>query len=252
MQSPIVSMRARLLSFLKHYPSLHHFVQSSYWKLLSLRASILGTKIEEKRWAKRNLNEVKKGFSNLNHPSRQLLLEKISAFQPISDALEVGCDYGPNLYLLARQFPKSKLIGIDVNPLSIQEGNKWFTQQDISNVKLLVGKADELDQFWDKNFDIVFTDAVLIYIGPDKIKKTIEDMIRITRKALILVEWHCERQSEDSNGLGVYHFGCWKRDYVDLIEQFVPRNQIRLTKIPRDLWPTRNWDKLGYIIEVIL
>lgn len=37
-----------------------------------------------------------------------------------------------------------------------------FAQEGISSIRLPVGKADELDQFTDKRFDIVFTDAVLM------------------------------------------------------------------------------------------
>ena len=44
-------------------------------------------------------------------------------------------------------------------------------------------------------------------------------MIRITRKASILVEWPCfEPQSKDPYGLGVYHLGLWRRDYVALLK----------------------------------
>lgn len=242
----------KLIPYLRrHFPLFYKLARDCYWKIRQLKAYLQGTKIEEKRWAKRKLNEIKKGFSNLNHPHRQFLLEKIDTFQPFYNILEIGCGYGPNLYLLAKKFPKTELMGIDINPLSIQEGNRLLMKEKISNVKLSVGKVDKLNKFQDKSFDIVFTDALLIYIGPDKIKKVIQEILRIVCRALILVEWHAENQ-KDPYGLGIYHFGCWKRNYVNLIKQFVPENQICLTKIPKDLWPVRNWEKLGYIIEVIL
>ena len=112
-------MRDKLILFLKQYQPLHHFARSFYWKVSSLKAQILGTKIQERKWAKRSLNEIKKGFSNLNHPHRRLILKKIGAFHPIYSILEVGCGYGPNLYLLAKEFPQADLVGIDINPLSI-------------------------------------------------------------------------------------------------------------------------------------
>jgi len=124
-----------------------------------------------------------------------------------------------------------------------------FAKEGISNVSLSVGKADELHGLRDKSFDVVFTDAVLIYIGPDKIKKVIKEMIRIAQQALIMVEWHCEPQIKDPHGLGIYHFGHWKRNYVDLLKQFIPEEQVWLTKIPPHLWPDKNWERIGYIIE---
>ena len=208
--------------------------------------------MNERRWNSRGIDEIKKGFSNLHHPHRQLFLEKIGAFQPIYSILEVGCGYGPNLYLLAQKFPKIELMGLDINPLSIQEGNKLLMKEKISNVKLSIGKVDELNKFQDKSFDIVFTDALLIYVAPDKIKKVIQEMLRITRRALILVEWHYKEQNKDSQGLGVYHLGCWKRNYVNLLKQFVPENKIHITKISKELWPAEDWGKMGYVIETIL
>ena len=122
----------------------------------------------------------------------------------------------------------------------------------ISNVKLICGKADELHQFRNKSFDIVFTDALLMYIGPDKIKKVISEMFRITRRALIFVEWHCEHQNIDPYGLGIYYFDYWKRSYIDLLKQFISKERIRLTKIPKGIWPVKDWQELGYLIEVII
>ena len=122
----------------------------------------------------------------------------------------------------------------------------------ISNVKLICGKADELHQFRNKSFDIVFTDALLMCIGPDKIKKVISEMLRIARRALILVEWYCENHNMDPYGQGIYHFGNWKRNYVSLLKQFISKERIRLTKIPNKLWPVKNWQELGYLIEVII
>ena len=114
------------------------------------------------------------------------------------------------------------MMGIDINSMTVQKGNEWLAQEGISNVKLLEGKAGELGCFKDKSFDIVFTDAVLIYIGPDKIKDVMGEMIRLTRKALILMEWHSfEPERKDLKGLGVYHSGYWIRDYAALLKQFV-------------------------------
>lgn len=250
----LIIMADNLRQFLKlHFPFIYSLFKKWYWKIKNLLAHLLGTKTEEKRWANRSLNEIKKGFTNLNHPHRQFLVQKICTFEPIFSILEVGCGYGPNLYLLAKQFPKAELVGIDINPLSILEGRKLLMEDGISNVELICGKADELHQFQDKRFDIVFTDALLVYIGPDKIKKIASEILRIARRAVILVEWHSfESERKDANGLGVYYKGLWKRDYIALLKHFIPKDQIRLTKIPNEMWPAQDWQDIGYFIEVTM
>jgi len=227
---------------------------------------LVGTRAREKEWATRHLRKSKgddwgngssdwiKGYWNsVNHPHRPFLIEAISKFDP-SSILEIGCNCGPNLYLLAKKFPAADIRGIDINPEAIQKGNEWFAQESITNVKLLAGKADELGQLQDKSSDVVFTDAVLIYVGPDKIQKVVHEMLRVACRGLILVEWHCfEPYHNDPNGLGIYYEGYWKRDYVALLKNnWVREEQIHLTKITEDIWPDKNWKEVGGIIEVVM
>ena len=261
-------VKKRVAHLLKRWPTLYRSVANIYSTLkpVHLMEHLVGTRVREREWSTRHLrksekehddwnegsNDWIKGYwYSQNHSHRPFLIEKISNFSP-SSILEIGCNCGPNLYLLGKKFPDAEIRGVDINPLAVQKGNEWLAQEGISNVKLLKGKADELRQFQDKSFDIVFTDAVLIYVGPDKIKEVIRDMVRITRRALILVEWHSEYRRKDPDGLGVYYLGNWKRDYVALLKQFVREEQIHVTKITEDVWPDRAWKDVGAVIEVVM
>lgn len=261
-------MKEQLKHILRKWPALYRFVETSYhtMRFRHLKECLLGTGVREREWATRHFHEderirddwgrghddwIKSYKDSTDHPHRQILIETVSKYNPLN-ILEIGCNCGPNLCILARKFPGAEIKGIDINPLAVQKGNEWLAQEGISNVKLLESKADELRQFQDKSFDVVFTDAVLIYIGPDKIKEVIRDMVRITRRALILVEWHSEDQRKDPDGLGVYYLGCWKRDYVALLKQFVSEEQIYVTKITEDIWPEKNWSEVGAVIEVVM
>jgi ubiquinone/menaquinone biosynthesis C-methylase UbiE len=260
-------MKEQLKHILRKWPALYRFVETSFHtlRLRHLKECLLGTGVREREWATRHFHEderirddwgkghddwIKSYKDSTDHPHRQILIETVSKYNP-SNILEIGCNCGPNLYLLGKKFPDAEIRGVDINPLAVQKGNEWLAQEGISNVKLLEGKADELGQFQDKSFDVVFTDAVLIYVGPDKIKEVMKEAIRVTRKALILVELHSfESQRKDPHGLGVYHYGNWKRDYVALLKQFVREEQIHATKITEDIWPEKNWSELGAVIEV--
>lgn len=239
-------MKEQLKRVLKKWPALYSFVATGYarfWYFLS------GTSAEERRWAGRTIGE---GYwNNIEHPSKHFLVERIAAFSPFSSILEVGCASGPNLYLLAKRFPQAEIVGIDINSEAIDYGNAQFKREGISNVKLSIGKADELGEYQDRSFDIVFTNGLLLCIGPDKIKKVIMDMIRIARKGLILMEWHCFEPESKCNSRDVY-VGYWVRDYVALLKEFISEEKIRVIKIPNELWPDENWQKWGGVIEVIL
>ena len=267
----LYKVKQQLANLLRRWPTMHRLTSKVYLKAYHsvgprrLKEYLLGTRVREKWWATRHLrksqsddwgkgsNDWIKGYWNsINHSHRSFLMERMSNFSPIHSILEIGCNCGPNLFLIAKTFPNIKIIrGIDINPTAVQKGNEWLAQEGFSNVLLSVGKADELGQFEDKSFDVVFTDAILIYIGPDKIKGVLKEMSRIARRALILVEWHFNSQGKDPSGFGAYHLGYWKRDYAALLKQFVQEEQIRIIKIPEELWGGQ-WANLGCVIEVLL
>jgi ubiquinone/menaquinone biosynthesis C-methylase UbiE len=229
--------------------AMHHAVLVEVWHYVNRAAeTLLGTKFNELRWSfchvyKRGWTRSYVNEISFSHPHRQLLVEIISANAPFANVLEIGCASGPNLYLLAMKFPNSRFVGVDINPDAVNQGKLFFEQHGMRNVMLFQGKADELEGFPDKSFDIVFTDAVLLYIGRDKIKKVAKEIQRIARRAIILVEHHSKQESDLGSRLEKW----WLRNYIKLFGTFSDR--INTIKIPPEIWGG-NWGKLGYIIEV--
>lgn len=102
---------------------------------------VIGTKAREKEWASRHLRRgndwndmqhlgeddewVMSYWDSQNHSHRPLLLEKIASYSPDS-VLEIGCNCGPNLYLIARRFPDIEIRGVDINPRAIEKGKELF------------------------------------------------------------------------------------------------------------------------------
>lgn len=227
--------------------------------------------LTDKEWATRHVydeNWIEGYWASRDHPHRTFLAEEISKFSPIRNILEIGCASGPNLYNIAKKFPESEVRGIDINPMAVQKGNEWFKREEISNVKLEVGRAQELARFADKSFDVVFTDAVLIYIRPGEIKHVVEEVLRIGH-VIVLCEWqlfkvwlalllngyYCLRLKSEafkfrsaSHGFFVGH---WARDYRVLFKEFVPKENIRITKLPSEVWDDKGWQTWGAIIEVV-
>ena len=231
----------------------------------------------EEEWSTRHLYDeswLESYWKSRDHPHRSFLVDRIRRFSPIHSILEIGCATGPNLYNIAKTFPNADVRGIDINPVAVQKGNEWLRQEGFSNVKLEAGKAQNLRHFEDKNFDVVFTDAVLIYISPHEIRQTMKEMLRIGR-VLVLNEWHIFNKwraflvntfyyfrinlirgqqfkfsLKPKAGLGLF-VGHWARDYWTLLEEFVPKGRIQITKLSKELWDDKNWQQWGAIIEVV-
>ncbi len=218
-------------------------------KIKRLADKILGTKADElfwrfrhffdRSWVERYISEA-----SISHPHRKLLIDKIAVYSPLSSVLEIGCSSGPNLYLLAKSFPKISLYGIDISTKAIKAGQAFFKQKEMNNVSLILGKFDGIKEFQDKSFDIVFSDAALIYAGPDKIDVIIREMLRIAKKAVVL----CEQHTESKPAL---YRDRWIHNYKLLFQRFVPLEKIKFTKFSSGLW-VGDWEKFGHIIEVDL
>lgn len=217
---------------------------------------ILGTSIDEHYWSRRTLTDkgdwnedcsldwIEGYWNSQTHSHRSPLLAAIEKYNPGS-ILEIGCNCGPNLYLLAKKFPHATIVGIDINQAAIEKGREFFQRENISNVTLQMGKADNLEIFSDEQFDVVFTDAVLIYIAPDKILDVLKGILRVTRKASILLEWH----DDSMDGKGVFS-GHWVRNYRELIKKISPGHRMTTTKITESDWLDAKWIQYGYIIEI--
>lgn len=262
-------MRKRFSRFLKKWPALHHLATSVYDRvsLKNIEELVRGTEAQERFWSRRHLRRVSDWGENQpsaddwvmsywesrHHSHRAFLIERITAYYPFKNVLELGCNCGPNLYLLEKKYPDTMLKGIDINPSAVQKGNEFFKAENIANVELSVGKVDELEQVPDKSFDVVFTDAVLIYVGKDKIEAVIRDMVRIASKAIILLERQCLTPGKkDTRGLGYRYGGAWERDYVALLKKWVPEERIKVTKVTEDVWPDARWKETGAVVEVRL
>jgi len=205
----------------------------------------MGTRLEEIRWARKSSLSDSYGWETLNHPHRAFLIDRVVAVPSLHSLLEVGCGVGTNLYLLAKKMPQSELLGIDINPNLVKVGNAWFKQEGISNIKLSISKVNELHA--QPPFDVVITDAFLMYIGPDKIRGVMKDLLNIARKALIIVEWH----SPKPEPLGFYERN-WVRIYVILANEFSPEATIKVLKLPKGGgFDDEMWKKYGTLIEVI-
>lgn len=203
----------------------------NYWKNRPLDDS-------RRDWYYNTGNWITDYRASVEHPHRKLIINALEELAPFEDLVEMGCNCGPNLYLIKEKFPGVKLAGVDVNEKAIEEAHRL-----LPNVNTRISDIENRFSFEDKSFDIVLVDAVLMYIGPEKIKEVISEFDRIARKGIILVEWDSESL------LGELKEHHWARDYKGLLEE--RGFKVKKVKIPAEMWPNRsgNWAKLGYLFS---
>ena len=205
-----------------------------------------GTAVTEKEWQSKTGDEAY--WQTVDHPHRNKLVAAVASFSPGS-VLEVGCNSGPNLYRLAKAISDSRLVGIDLNQNAITRGNERFRELGMVNVELRVGKADDLQEFKDVSFDVVFSDAVMIYVGKDKIDRVIDEMLRVAKKGVVLIEWH--QEGTKAKGKYLYNKGYWIRDYTALLDERLDVKAVKTTSLTREDWDDDCWGRYGHVIEAV-
>lgn len=246
-------MMTGLKQLARKSPAMYHLLQRPYYGLRRLvETHFLGTRLQEWIWSEKRFQSEEEMIREFRlescHSHRKLLINSFEQMSPFGSALEVGCNAGANLSLLGRAYPLAVLYGVDINPTAVMEGRQLMKSEDVKNVSLHVVRADAIDGFGDKSIDVVFTDATLIYVGPDKIRKVLGECLRISRKGLILNEWYFD--SAGQKGKSVYHYGHWVHDYVALLSEWVSRERVVCRRVPPGVWHDHDWDTYGAIIEV--
>ena len=237
--------------FIKRWPRAYARIQRLYYRLLYFaETSLLGTRINEWAWRYFHRISPEELGNSVVHPHRWFLINRIEKYSPFDTVLEIGSNAGQNLLLLAQRFPEVEFHGIDINSRFVAAGSNWLAGKGVTNVSLTVKRADRVDDFGDRSFDIVFSDATLMYVGPDKIRGILREMRRVSCKAILMNEWHLEDANSSDSSL--WYDLHWVHNYRLLLEGLVSADKISITKLPKDLWGGGGWEEYGSLVEVDL
>ena len=139
------------------------------------------TKSLSDAWKNRKI-DWKKEYQNSEDPHRKILTWMLGSMNCAS-IWEVGCGGGANLIRILKDLPNRQIGGSDVNEEAIKLCHETFSNPDLFRVE----SGDNLS-LSDKSTEVVFSDMVLIYVGPFKIDAYLKEMKRVARKYILLVE----------------------------------------------------------------
>lgn len=123
---------------------------------------------------------------NLNSVNPSKFIYDITLALGATNVLEAGCNIGNNL----QDFPKGfKVSGIDMSDYAIGKSKERFPNFDFK-----VASLTEIP-YPDSSFDMVFTRTVLIHIPESLMKKTLDELYRVSRRWIINMEFY--KDTED-------------------------------------------------------
>ena len=145
---------------------------------------------------------------------QDMLIDELGK-RDFSSFFEVGCGFGWNVKRVKKEFPSAKIGGLDFSMPQLYNSRKY--SPDIY-MPIVCGDGCIMP-FKDKSFDVGFTLGVFMNIHPDKIDKAIDEMIRVSRKYIIHLEWDQKNTSHKLKERRVFKTNIVSHDYRGLYEK---------------------------------
>jgi spore coat polysaccharide biosynthesis protein SpsF len=114
------------------------------------------------------------------------LLARMDAAPPRS-ILEIGCNMGTNLRALSR-LTDAELYGLEPNA-SARE--RLIADGVVPREAVLAGSGDKVP--FAGQVDLVFTSGVLIHVPPETFPATLDEMARLSRRWILMMEYFAPR-----------------------------------------------------------
>jgi len=206
-------------------------------------------------WKNRNIEKAVLSFENLHHPHRDRVISIFRDWQDEKDqftVLEIGCGVGQNLIRIAEVFPNSRLTGIDINEPSIRLAHEKMCERGLKNINVTDSDLKTLLGSRSGGFDYILSDAVLCYVDRKEIKNTLEELLKISKRGLLLVE-----PTLPNTGIwrlvqiffGSFYFkDVWLHPYEAVLNEFGARPT--MLKVSSNDWNSKLWIKFGNFIIV--
>lgn len=103
--------------------------------------------------------------------------------------LDVGCGGGQFTLEVAKQFPKAKVIGIDISSQAIEFAQKQPEASSLANLQFNISSSPQLT-FNANSFDVVTSTLVCHHLDDDQLIDFLKRSYQIAKKAIILNDLH--------------------------------------------------------------
>ena len=192
--------------------------------------------------------KLEESFLNINYEriceiekfdSEKYRLELFNCLElkKIGSVLDYGCGYGMNMRIIKNIKNDIILNGMEISKSKIRMLK--ILNDNIYKMSLNVLDIKNLPNF-ERKFDLVFTDAVLIYVNHSNISKLLKNLIKSSKKKILLHELSYLYEKSKIDHLHIH-------DYKNLIKKINPKLKIKTFKSKK---PGAPWNTHGTIILI--
>tara|TARA_Y200000002_G_scaffold373144_1_gene371816 strand:+ start:12082 stop:12699 length:618 start_codon:yes stop_codon:yes gene_type:complete len=140
---------------------------------------------QEKFWEGQFGKEyIERNSNNLLVDNNLSLFEKVFTYADnISSICELGCNIGLNLMALNSLNNKFNLAAYELNEEACEEAKKL-------NIATIINQSIVEKLSEEEKYDLTFTKGVLIHINPDLLQNVYENLIKLSKKYILLCEYY--------------------------------------------------------------
>ena len=144
-------------------------------------------------------------------PSRVAVVEALTTLPPWTTLVEIGCNAGPQLHLIAKTFLGKQLYGIDVNPVALQAGRQNVSSATFTEASLWEWLPLQTGRAW----DVLISHYTLAYVAPEDLSAILAQCLRVAKCGLVLAE----PTALPGAPLGlVWSYPEWRHPYMETLE----------------------------------
>jgi ubiquinone/menaquinone biosynthesis C-methylase UbiE len=171
---------------------------------------------------------------------KKFLIDLIINDKKINKILELGCGDGINLRKIAYKNQSIELTGLDINKVAIKKGYLKIKNLNYK-INLIRENFKNLKKYSNDQFDVVFSEAALMYVDKNNIHNVLKEALRISKVKVVICEQHTNNES--------YYDDKWVHNYELIFKKISSDNMIKIYDL-EDSNRVGDWKKFGKIIEV--
>ncbi len=153
------------------------------------------------------------GFLDRENFFQDLLFEQLKELD-FSSCFEAGCGFGWNIRRAKEAFPHARVGGLDFSHGQLKNAQTYMKGHDI---QIAIGDNRKMP-FADNAFDVGFSVGVFMNIHPDYIKMAIGEMIRVSRKYILHLEYDENHTTPELKKARAIKTNVISHDYKELYE----------------------------------
>ena len=210
-------------------------------RFVELASCLLFPNYLKNRWKNRIDQGLQLDNFDIDDMSK-FLVDIVIRLEPSESIVELGCHDGKRLAALKKFLKNSKVVfeGIDVNSSVIEFGRLKYEHLNDFNIEV----ADLFDFIKEREFELVFTYATLMYIHPFKLGALIESLINQSKTVVIIepVTSYKFLSIFPRRNLSFTH------NYKKIFDS-MPHVKYQVLNLPKDLWKPAFGVPFAFIIS---